>query len=767
MNALNEEKLMILLMQLITCWHWNGITRNLPCIRIIFDYVRFAIECGKEIKPEEINKYLENQEELCPLSMQEVKEGQEIINAVYKELKNNPWVWVDVPGKILDINKKQQVQREKIKKQKQEEEKVKHKEEKAKHKEAFKKSIQPVLKNDFLSADDFFESSSWRGIFSDQEFQETKAHFVQEWAKDNLKDLLNNKQLDEQQAAAVGAVNGNILVVARAGSGKTTTLTSRAVFLQKHCGISPHQLLLLAFNKSAAKEMEKRLASILGKDIPYVMTFHALAHALVHPEEEILYDDEKKGWLQLSNLVQEIIRDQMREQRFLNMIKEVMLSHFQDDWGQIVKGGFHLPVPELIPHRSSLPRETLAGDFVESLGEKIIANTLFKNDIEYKYGRKIYGNRETSEKKYFSIYQGKAKAIIYFFDLAGDDGFGELLEQENANRKIEIQSLEKRGWSVFDFSSSDIIPDGCEEFSRKVLERMKEKGIKVKALNDEEIWQKISVRALDSFTKAMTSFVQRCRKLNFSPEDLELKISEHETISGAERVFLEIGKITFSNYLEELGNRNKQDFDGLMWEAIELLKKGESCFSRKGGRETGDLKNLRFVLVDEFQDFSEPFYALLNEMRNFNESASFFCVGDDWQAINGFAGSDLKFYENFEEFFSCPKKLDISTNYRSAEKIVQLGNTLMQEKKPPARASTTEPGRVRVAYLSDFHPTTIESNLHKEKKFIPSVLRLVDSFIKEKKEVVLLSRENNVRGFFCSKENSKKNQSPLNLFLNC
>ena len=58
----------------------------------------------------------------------------------------------------------------------------------------------------------------------------------------------------------------------------------------------------------------------------------------------------------------------------------------------------------------------------------------------------------------------------------------------------------------------------------------------------------------------------------------------------------------------------------------------------------GDLKQIRYVLIDEYQDFSELFYRLVQAVREQNPRARFFCVGDDWQAINGFAGSDLRFF---------------------------------------------------------------------------------------------------------------------------
>ena len=83
--------------------------------------------------------------------------------------------------------------------------------------------------------------------------------FVQEWAR-----KIELPIPDAEQAAAIGAVKDNVLVTARAGSGKTSTLTSRAIFLNKHCGVSPDEILLLAFNRSAASEIKSRLEKNYG-----------------------------------------------------------------------------------------------------------------------------------------------------------------------------------------------------------------------------------------------------------------------------------------------------------------------------------------------------------------------------------------------------------------------------------------------------------------------------------------------------------------------
>ena len=186
---------------------------------------------------------------------------------------------------------------------------------------------------------------------------------------------------------AVAAVGGDIQIIARAGAGKTRTLVTRAIFLQKHCGVAPQELLLLAFNRSAAEAMLERLKEHLGSNVPHVMTFHALAHALVHPEEDMLFDEPAVGNQGLSREVQRVIDDHLRSERFRPLIRDLMLMHFRSDWERIVEGGFHLPVEELVEYRKALPRETLRGEYVKSFGEKLIANTLFENDVDYKYER--------------------------------------------------------------------------------------------------------------------------------------------------------------------------------------------------------------------------------------------------------------------------------------------------------------------------------------------------------------------------------------------
>src|SRR5574338_745578 len=89
------------------------------------------------------------------------------------------------------------------------------------------------------------------------------------------------QELNEQQFAAVTAVPGPALVIAGAGSGKTRTLTYRVAYLLEQ-GIPAERMLLLTFTNKAAKEMMRRVADLLGHDLPELWggTFHSIGNRI-------------------------------------------------------------------------------------------------------------------------------------------------------------------------------------------------------------------------------------------------------------------------------------------------------------------------------------------------------------------------------------------------------------------------------------------------------------------------------------------------------
>lgn len=117
-------------------------------------------------------------------------------------------------------------------------------------------------------------------------------------------------------------------------------------------------------------------------------------------------------------------------------------------------------------------------------------------------------------------------------------------------------------------------------------------------------------------------------------------------------------------------------------------------------------------MIDEFQDFSRAFLELIEAIRAKNPGVEFFCVGDDWQAINGFAGSDVRFLQNFESYFRDTVRCSISTNYRSAKSVVEISNALMRGVGHAARpARANDDGLVWRCDLADFQPCAAERAL--------------------------------------------------------
>lgn len=130
--------------------------------------------------------------------------------------------------------------------------------------------IRSALENDYYSA---------RSLFSDKEtMDKISTEFVLDWFSTR-----SEKSPDKDQAAAIGSMNKNVEIVARAGSGKTTAIVGRANFLINHCHVDPESILMLAFNREAVREMRRRMSKLMPDNvsIPHIKTFHSLALSTV------------------------------------------------------------------------------------------------------------------------------------------------------------------------------------------------------------------------------------------------------------------------------------------------------------------------------------------------------------------------------------------------------------------------------------------------------------------------------------------------------
>lgn len=133
---------------------------------------------------------------------------------------------------------------------------------------------------------------------------------------------------------------------------------------------------------------------------------------------------------------------------------------------------------------------------------------------------------------------------------------------------------------------------------------------------------------------------------------------------------------------------------------------------------------LRYLMIDEYQDFSLPFFRLARALRSLYPELQLFAVGDDWQAINRFAGSDVRYFTDFKHFF--PENstiIPLLTNYRSRRRIVENANRFMLTHYDPQAlpAKTFQRRRGRITTLRPeklrYDPTDLEEDAMSDGRF--------------------------------------------------
>lgn len=132
--------------------------------------------------------------------------------------------------------------------------------------------------------------------------------------------------LNDAQKSAVVALEGPLLILAGAGSGKTKTLTHRIAYLLTHESIWPNEVLAVTFTNKAAREMRERLAALTSQPnsrnfMPWMGTFHGICVRMLRqdgqavdiPQNFVIYDeDDRQGLIKQAMKQLSISNDQVK-----------------------------------------------------------------------------------------------------------------------------------------------------------------------------------------------------------------------------------------------------------------------------------------------------------------------------------------------------------------------------------------------------------------------------------------------------------------------
>ncbi|MEJ6949468.1 ATP-dependent helicase [Natronospora cellulosivora (SeqCode)] len=185
--------------------------------------------------------------------------------------------------------------------------------------------------------------------------------------------------------------------------------------------------------------------------------------------------------------------------------------------------------------------------------------------------------------------------------------------------------------------------------------------------DDTELITKMTINnftLLDNFIM----FIDLAKKNNIKVEEIEKLLNKN---NESQYYFGLSAKILYEKYHLYLLKNQKLDFNDMIYKSIDILKKKPEKY----------YKEYDHMLVDEFQDVSLAHIKFIKNFFTKGSNMNLFCVGDDWQSIYSFQGSEPKYFIKFENYFGQAAKTYLTDNYRCPATILDAGNSLISNNK--------------------------------------------------------------------------------------
>ena len=495
---------------------------------------------------------------------------------------------------------------------------------------------------------------------------------------------LEDYPLSTEQMRAVIINEDRNLLIAAAGSGKTSTIVAKAIYLVCAGLAKPEEILILAYNKDAQVEIENRLKELVGVASEYkapikAKTFHSFGFEILSASKARKPSISKfstAGKQQQSRLFSELIKELYEnDSKFMSAWRNFLLvgKYSTPDVFEIKSltdyndylielGAIRRKTPEGI----SLMIPTIDGKEVRSIEEARIANWLALRGVNYEYERAYVNPNNPDERikyhpdfyypegdlyhEHFAINsQGETPPFI------GDNYLVEMAWKrethgENNTTLIETHSAHFKDGTIFDLLEQLLLKNNVPF---NPLSKAEADLLLSKAFTPE----------VD--TALFISFLHHFKANNSTLELIKKKAND---LTDPVRVslFLELFESIYNAYTKRLEQANEIDFEDQINRACDQLESNAYQHSFK------------YILVDEFQDTSQDRKRMILALLDQDEKGKLFAVGDDWQSIYRFAGVDIQIMTHFTEHFGVTSQNYLTQTYRSYRGIVDVAATFVQ-----------------------------------------------------------------------------------------
>lgn len=532
---------------------------------------------------------------------------------------------------------------------------------------------------------------------------------------------------DEQARAAVIMEDRNLLIAA-AGSGKTSTIVAKAAYAIAKGYCQPNELLVLTFNTKIREELEERLTARLSSaGLPTaitVETFNAFGLGQVRRINKAVrlapWATESAAELaHVCAISDSLVKTNPDFAVALAEFSAVWLESDEKEESEIlvitetgtIEKALQLLKTRAAPQGAVPTYTTLAGNTVRSLQELRISNWLTLMGINYEYERTFdpaltppdwkngyrpdfYYPEIDCWHEHFGLNKlGKAPPWMS----ATRNGRQRTYEDEVENKR---ELLTRCGKQWFETTSADFDRGHWDTVLRKELSR---RGLTPQFIGWETFAREF--KAIETVTKQVISLIVSCihhaKSNRLTPSAVRAQLSQDQRPRA--RAFLQVFLPVYEAYEQSLKDRGEVDFEDMVIQSADAFSDGRLQHP------------YRIILVDEFQDVSNSRAGLLSALLSQSPDIRLFGVGDDWQSIYRFAGADITAMTEFEGRFGFSAISHLTKTFRSSQYIADVASQFImknpsQLKKKVRATSRGDETAIEAVFYSNGHTDDVLEN---------------------------------------------------------